>query len=180
MCDCLWIGSSVVHCPESNCKLASGYCPVPKLIDKSDQYLLFDWIELIPNSKIYILIKRDTILTIIFLLDVNVALGTDGTASNNDLDMFVEMRTAVLLGKINSHSHYCVYRHHRCSSFSLFLSLSFHCFSLFWITKREKIVEYILLFIFTHSFEQLNCLQWIRELQMLSPFWKCRHWMEPK
>ncbi|SIT65578.1 5-methylthioadenosine/S-adenosylhomocysteine deaminase [Ectothiorhodosinus mongolicus] len=30
---------------------------------------------------------------------VNVAIGTDGTASNNDLDMFGEMRTAALLGK---------------------------------------------------------------------------------
>jgi 5-methylthioadenosine/S-adenosylhomocysteine deaminase len=59
-------GCSVVHCPESNCKLASGYCPVPKLVD----------------------------------YNVNVALGTDGTASNNDLDMFVEMRTAVLLAKL--------------------------------------------------------------------------------
>ncbi|HVT31316.1 MAG TPA: amidohydrolase family protein, partial [Rhodanobacteraceae bacterium] len=30
---------------------------------------------------------------------VNVAIGTDGCASNNDLDMFGEMRTAALLAK---------------------------------------------------------------------------------
>jgi 5-methylthioadenosine/S-adenosylhomocysteine deaminase len=30
---------------------------------------------------------------------VNVALGTDGAASNNDLDMFGELRTAALLSK---------------------------------------------------------------------------------
>ncbi len=58
-------GSHVVHCPESNLKLASGFCPVQKLMDAG----------------------------------VNVALGTDGTASNNDLNMFGEMRTAALLGK---------------------------------------------------------------------------------
>jgi 5-methylthioadenosine/S-adenosylhomocysteine deaminase len=57
--------SSVVHCPESNLKLASGFCPVQQLIDAG----------------------------------VNVALGTDGAASNNDLDMFGEMRTAALLAK---------------------------------------------------------------------------------
>lgn len=58
-------GSHVVHCPESNLKLASGFCPVQKLLAAG----------------------------------VNVALGTDGAASNNDLDMFCEMRTAALLGK---------------------------------------------------------------------------------
>ncbi len=58
-------GVHVVHCPESNLKLNSGFCPIGKLIDAG----------------------------------VNVALGTDGAASNNDLDMFGEMRTAALLGK---------------------------------------------------------------------------------
>jgi 5-methylthioadenosine/S-adenosylhomocysteine deaminase len=58
-------GASVVHCPESNMKLASGVCPVPALIDAG----------------------------------VNVALGTDGAASNNDLDMIGEMRSAALLAK---------------------------------------------------------------------------------
>ena len=58
-------GTSVVHCPESNLKLASGFCPVQRLIDAG----------------------------------INVALGTDGAASNNDLDMLGEMKTAALLAK---------------------------------------------------------------------------------
>ncbi len=62
---CARHGVSVVHCPESNLKLASGFCPVAKLIAAG----------------------------------VNVALGTDGCASNNDLDLFGEMRTAALLAK---------------------------------------------------------------------------------
>ncbi len=58
-------GASVVHCAESNLKLASGFCPAEKL-------------------------RR---------AGVNVAIGTDGCASNNDLDMFGETRTAALLAK---------------------------------------------------------------------------------
>lgn len=58
-------GVSVVHCPESNLKLASGFCPVNELQSAG----------------------------------INVALGTDGAASNNDLDMLGEMRTAAFLGK---------------------------------------------------------------------------------
>lgn len=57
--------SSVIHCPESNLKLASGFCPVEKL----------------------------------WLAGVNVAIGTDGAASNNDLDLLGETRTAALLAK---------------------------------------------------------------------------------
>jgi 5-methylthioadenosine/S-adenosylhomocysteine deaminase len=58
-------GGHVVHCPESNLKLASGFCPVHRLMQAG----------------------------------INVALGTDGAASNNDLNMFSEMHTAALLGK---------------------------------------------------------------------------------
>jgi 5-methylthioadenosine/S-adenosylhomocysteine deaminase len=56
---------NVVHCPESNLKLASGICPVNSLINAG----------------------------------INLALGTDGAASNNDLDMLGEMRSAALLAK---------------------------------------------------------------------------------
>jgi len=59
-------GVSVIHCPESNMKLASG-----------------------------ILRLRD-----LEAAGVNVGLGTDGPASNNDLDMFGEMRSAALLHKV--------------------------------------------------------------------------------
>jgi len=58
-------GAHVVHCPESNLKLASGFCPVTQLLQAG----------------------------------VNVALGTDSVASNDDLDMLGEMRTAALLAK---------------------------------------------------------------------------------
>ncbi|MFH1153105.1 MAG: amidohydrolase [Pseudomonadota bacterium] len=73
---CVWVdendrnilkgtGAAVVHCPESNMKLASGIAPAPDLI-------------------------RD---------GVRVGLGTDGSASNNNLDLFQEMNSASLLQK---------------------------------------------------------------------------------
>lgn len=58
-------GCSVVHCPSSNLKLASGFAPVSSMLEAG----------------------------------INVALGSDGAASNNRLDMFQEMRTAALLAK---------------------------------------------------------------------------------
>ncbi|MEC9375010.1 MAG: TRZ/ATZ family hydrolase [Pseudomonadota bacterium] len=56
---------NVIHCPESNMKLASGGCRINDLLSAG----------------------------------VNVALGTDGAASNNDLDMLGEMKSAALLAK---------------------------------------------------------------------------------
>ncbi len=58
---------SIVHCPESNMKLASGVCPVEKLKSHG----------------------------------ITVALGTDGAASNNDLNMLGEMRSAAFLAKLS-------------------------------------------------------------------------------
>ena len=59
-------GASVVHCPASNMKLASGMAPVQAMLDAG----------------------------------VTVGLGTDGAASNNDLDLFDEMRDAAMVGKL--------------------------------------------------------------------------------
>ncbi|WP_417787245.1 TRZ/ATZ family hydrolase [Stutzerimonas xanthomarina] len=61
---------SVIHCPESNLKLASGFCPVERLWEAG----------------------------------VNVGIGTDGAASNNDLDLLGETRTAALIAKAVSGS----------------------------------------------------------------------------
>jgi 5-methylthioadenosine/S-adenosylhomocysteine deaminase len=58
-------GVHVVHCPESNLKLASGFCPLWRLQQAG----------------------------------VNTCVGTDGAASNNDLDLLGELRTATLLAK---------------------------------------------------------------------------------
>lgn len=58
-------GAHVVHCPQSNLKLASGFTPVKRLLDAG----------------------------------INIAIGTDGAASNNSLDMFAELRTAAILAK---------------------------------------------------------------------------------
>ena len=61
-------GAHVVHCPDSNMKLASGVCPVVELQAAG----------------------------------VNVALGTDSAASNNDLSLLGEMRSAGLLAKLHN------------------------------------------------------------------------------
>ncbi|MDE2150618.1 MAG: TRZ/ATZ family hydrolase [Gammaproteobacteria bacterium] len=59
------LGVNIVHCPESNMKLASGFCPAAKLLAAG----------------------------------ANLAIGTDGAASNNDLDVLGETRSAALLAK---------------------------------------------------------------------------------
>jgi 5-methylthioadenosine/S-adenosylhomocysteine deaminase len=56
---------NIAHCPTSNLKLASGFCPVAQLCEAG----------------------------------ANVTIGTDGTCSNNTLDMFAEMKLAAVLAK---------------------------------------------------------------------------------
>ncbi|MGQ4891918.1 MAG: amidohydrolase family protein [Candidatus Njordarchaeia archaeon] len=56
---------SVVHNPISNLKLASGFAPIPTMLEQN----------------------------------VNVAIGTDGPASNNRLDLFREMHVAAIMHK---------------------------------------------------------------------------------
>jgi len=74
---CVWVdsrdvdimatsGAAVVHCPESNMKLASGVAPLPDFLAAG----------------------------------IPAGLGTDGCASNNNLDMFAEMDTAAKLHKV--------------------------------------------------------------------------------
>ncbi len=58
-------GVHIAHCPESNLKLASGFCPISRLEQAG----------------------------------INIAIGSDGAASNNDLDLLSEARTASLLAK---------------------------------------------------------------------------------
>jgi 5-methylthioadenosine/S-adenosylhomocysteine deaminase len=56
---------SVVHCPKSNLKLASGFSPIKEMLQHQ----------------------------------INIGIGTDGAASNNELDMLSEMRFASLVAK---------------------------------------------------------------------------------
>lgn len=70
-------GASVIHCAESNMKLASGFCPTQQLLDAG----------------------------------ITLGLGTDGAASNNDLDLFGEMKSAALIakGSTNNASAFAAY-----------------------------------------------------------------------
>ncbi|MGD8760385.1 MAG: amidohydrolase [Anaerolineales bacterium] len=63
-------GAGVAHNPSSNLKLASGFAPVPAMLEAG----------------------------------LNVGVGTDGPASNNDLDMFEEIRLASFIAKATTGS----------------------------------------------------------------------------
>jgi 5-methylthioadenosine/S-adenosylhomocysteine deaminase len=67
-------------------KLASGACPVAKLLDAG----------------------------------VNVAIATDGCASNNDLDMYSEMRSTAFLSKHTAQVAYgLIHRRYSCGTSTL-------------------------------------------------------------
>jgi 5-methylthioadenosine/S-adenosylhomocysteine deaminase len=59
-------GTKVVHCPESNMKMASGAAPIQDMVR----------------------------------LGITTGIGTDGPASNNNLDLFEEMRSASFMAKL--------------------------------------------------------------------------------
>ncbi|HKI48126.1 MAG TPA: amidohydrolase, partial [Desulfobacteria bacterium] len=61
-------GTSIIHVPESNMKLASGIAPLEKII----------------------------------AMGLKTGIGTDGCASNNNLDLFGEMDTAAKLAKVST------------------------------------------------------------------------------
>ena len=67
-------GAHVVHCPESNLKLASGFAPIGKMLDAN----------------------------------INVAIGTDSAASNDNLNMFEELHIAAILAKAQSGDPTCL------------------------------------------------------------------------
>ena len=83
--------ANVIHCPQSNLKLASGFCPVQKLRDQH----------------------------------INVAIGTDSCASNDDQDMLGELHTAALLAKgvANDASALPAYDALRCATINAAIAL---------------------------------------------------------
>ncbi|MCP3961871.1 MAG: amidohydrolase family protein [bacterium] len=62
------LGVGMVHCPQSNMKLAAGIAPVPRMLAAG----------------------------------VAIGIGTDGAASNNDLDLWSEIDTAAKIHKVTS------------------------------------------------------------------------------
>ena len=83
--------ANVIHCPQSNLKLASGFCPVQNLREKN----------------------------------INVALGTDSCASNDDQDMLSEMHSAALLAKgvANNAAALPAYEALRCATINAAIAL---------------------------------------------------------
>ena len=102
-------GVSIAHCPLSNLKLASGLAPITKMDNIAFPLGIGTGMNPVPASWTLPSVHAAAMNTASPFCGgtdnslrncyINIALGTDGVASNNSLDMFAELKMASLLQK---------------------------------------------------------------------------------